>query len=337
VDVSTEVRDGAIADRPRRIVASHSPGDLLWRNGVRLVGILVLVLTGSIGVFLGYQAVPTIRRYGWAFLTQAQFNPELNIVGIGAALVGTVEVAIIALVVAFPLALFTGLFITEYAPARLRSWLVSAIDLMAAVPSIIYGVWGVGLLQPHALFVARWLSEWFGWIPFFKVSNADPRAAAVPQYRYELSAFTAGIVVAMMVIPLACAVMRNVFSQTPIGEREAAYALGSTRWGMIRTVVLSFARGGIIGGTMLGLGRALGETIAVLLIISLDFHIKIRVLENGTVTISSLIADRFGEATSAQLSALLAAGFVLFMMTLLVNTLASIVVNRSRSGAGVDS
>jgi phosphate transport system permease protein len=337
VDVTTEVNGGVIVeDRPRRIVASHSPADLVWRNVVRVVGIAVLILTGSIGVFLGFQAIPTIRRYGWSFLTQAQFNPELNIVGIGSALVGTVEVALIALVVAFPLAVGTGLFITEYAPIGVRSWLVSAIDLMAAVPSIIYGVWGVGLLQPHALFVARWLSEWFGWIPFFKVTDADPRAAAVPQYRYELSAFTAGIVVAMMVIPLACAVMRNVFAQTPMGEREAAYALGSTRWGMIRTVVLPFSRGGIIGGTMLGLGRALGETIAVLLIISLDFHIKIRVLENGTVTISSLIADRFGEATSAQLSALLAAGFVLFMMTLIVNTLASIVVNRSRSGAGVD-
>ena len=130
--------------------------------------------------------------------------------------------------------------------------------------------------------------------------------------------------------------MRNVFDQAPPGEREAALALGATRWGMIRAVVIPFGRGGIIGGTMLGLGRALGETIAVLMVTSVDFHVKIHILENGTVTISSLIANRFGDATSAQLSALLAAGFVLFLMTLAVNTLAALVVGRSRSGAGVE-
>jgi phosphate transport system permease protein len=250
--------------------------------------------------------------------------------------VGTVEVAIIALVIAFPLALLTALYISQYAPPRLKSTLVSAVDLMAAVPSIIYGVWGFFLLMPQILFVARWLATYFGWLPIFRVPGADPRGAAFPQYRFELSAFTAGVVVSMMVIPLACSVMRNVFDQAPPGECEAAYALGATRWGMIRAVVLPFGRGGIIGGTMLGLGRALGETIAVLMVTSVDFRLKIHVLENGTVTISSLIANRFGDATSAQLSALLAAGFVLFLMTLVVNTLASIVVNRSRSGAGVD-
>jgi len=155
--------------------------------------------------------------------------------------------------------------------------------------------------------------------------------------RYTASAFCAGIAVAMMVLPMACAVMRQVFSQTPQGEKEAALALGSTHWGMIRTVVLPFGRGGIIGGTMLGLGRALGETIAVLLIISPEFIIKPRVLEIGTDTVSALIAGQFGEATGIQLSALLTAGFVLFVITLIVNTLAAIVVNRSRSGAGTDA
>jgi phosphate transport system permease protein len=140
----------------------------------------------------------------------------------------------------------------------------------------------------------------------------------------------------MMVLPMACAVMREVFAKAPLGEREAAYALGATRWGMIRSVVLPFGRGGIIGGTMLALGRALGETIAVVLIISPDFDLKFRPLENGTISVSSLIAGRFGESSPAQLSALLTAGFVLFLITLAVNTLASVVVNRSRSGAGTD-
>jgi phosphate transport system permease protein len=140
----------------------------------------------------------------------------------------------------------------------------------------------------------------------------------------------------MMVMPMACAVMRQVFSQTPPGEKEAALALGATRWGMITAVVLPFGRGGIIGGTMLGLGRALGETIAVVLIISPAFEIKPNILEVGTATVSALIAGRFGEASPAQLSALLAAGFVLFMITLFINTLAAVIVNRSRSGEGVD-
>ena len=132
---------------------------------------------------------------------------------------------------------------------------------------------------------------------------------------------------------MACAVMRGVFDQAPIGEREAALALGSTRWGVVRAVVLPFGRGGIIGGTMLALGRALGETVAVYLIVSPDFDVKFRPLEIGTITTASLIANFFGDATKVQLSALLAAGFVLFVMTLVVNTFAAIIVNRSRSGA----
>jgi phosphate transport system permease protein len=140
----------------------------------------------------------------------------------------------------------------------------------------------------------------------------------------------------MMVLPIACAVMRGVFAQAPTGEREAAYALGATRWGMIRSVVLPFGRGGIIGGTMLGLGRALGETVAVLLIISLAFDINFHILQAGSSTVSALIADRFGDATTVQLAALLTAGFVLFVMTLLVNTIAAIFINRSRSGAATE-
>jgi phosphate transport system permease protein len=233
------------------------------------------------------------------------------------------------------LALMTALFISEYAPPGMKSFLIAAVDGMAAVPSIIYGLFGFFLLEPHLQDIARWLSQNFGWFPLFKV-NTDPNAATWEPAQYFGSVFIAGVCVALMVIPLACSVMRGVFALAPLGEREAAYALGSTRWGMIRTVVLPFGRGGIIGGTMLGLGRALGETVAVLLVISQTFEIKLRVLATGTNTISALIASRFGEATSAQLAALLTAGFVLFVLTLLVNTAAAAVVARSRSGAGVE-
>ena len=319
-----------------------APADRVFQVGARGIGITVLALTGSIGLFLGYQAFLTLRRYGLSYLTSSVFDPERNMVGILSAIIGTIEVAVIALAVGFPLALMTALYISEYAPRWARSALISVIDLMAAVPSIIYGVWGRDLLQQHLLLVARWLAEWFSWVPFgiFTVPGSDPRAPGLPGTgggAYETSYFAAGIVVAMMVIPIACAVMRNVFSQAPAGEREAALALGSTRWGMIRAVVLPFGRGGIIAGTMLGLGRALGETVAVLLILSIDFGVKVHILEKGGVTISSLIANDFGEATGAQLSALLAAGFVLFVMTLAVNTMAGRIVSRSRSGAGIDA
>ncbi len=324
----------AAADVPRPLSSAITTPDRVFRSTAWIIGCSVLVITGSIGAFLGYQAIPTLRHYGLHFFTEAQFNPQRNKVGVAAAVVGTVEVAVIAILISFPLSLGIALYITQYAPRRLKSTLVALIDLMAAVPSIIYGIWGLSEFEGHALFFSHWLNEYLGFLPFFKV-NTDPHAAPFAATRYDTSAFIAGIVVSLMVIPIAAAVMRGVFDAAPPGEREAAYALGSTKWGMIRTVVLPFGRGGIIGGTMLGLGRALGETVAVLLTISVAFDIKLKVLETGTVTISALIASRFGEASGGQLSALLACGLVLFLMTLAVNTLAGVVVTRSRSGADI--
>lgn len=320
---------------PRRLSRRTTGSDRVFELGARGVGATVLAITGSIGLFLALQSVPTLRRYGWSFFTEAQWAPETDTLGIRAVLLGTFTVAGVAMVFAIPLALCTALYLTEYAPTRLRAALVSLVDLMAAVPSIIYGLWGFFLLQPQAAGLARWLHTYLGWIPLFRV-DTDPHAAVWEQSRYTASAFVAGIAVAMMVLPMASSVMREVFSQAPPGEREGALALGSTRLGVIRAVVLPFGRGGIIGGTMLGLGRALGETIAVLLIISPSFDIKLRPLEIGTNTISALIAGRFGEASDAQLSALLTAGLVLFLITLAINTLAATVVARSRSGAGTD-
>jgi phosphate transport system permease protein len=229
----------------------------------------------------------------------------------------------------------TALYISEYSPPRLKSTLVALVDLLAGVPSIIFGLWGLLLLEPQAINVSRWLSQHFGALGVFR-ADSDPNAAVWEQASFTGSAFIAGICVGMMIVPLACAVMRGVFAQAPIGEREAAYALGSSRWGMVRTVVLPFGRGAIIGGTMLGLGRALGETVAVLLIIHPADGFNFRVLTAGTQTVSALIANFFGEATAVQLSALLAAGFVLFVLTLAVNTVAAVFVSRSRSGAGTD-
>ena len=323
--------------QPRRISRKATGADAVFVNVSRAIGASVLVITGGVGLFLGWQAFPTLHRYGWRFFTESDWLPEADVLGIAAVLAGTLQIALVAMVIAFPLALSTALYISEYAPASIRSVLVSLVDLMAAIPSIVYGLWGFFLVMPHAAAFATFLQRHLGWIPFLDVKDTDPDAAIWDASRYTASAFCAGIAVAMMVLPMACAVMRQVFSQTPPGEKEAALALGATRWGMIRTVVLPFGRGGIIGGTMLALGRALGETIAVLLIISPSFDLKLRPLEIGTNSVSALIAGRFGDASASQLSALLAAGFVLFVITLAVNTLAAVVVSRSRSGAGAEA
>lgn len=355
----------------------------MFAHTFRFIGASVLAVTGGIGVFLAYQSVPTLRHYGPSFFTEHQWDIGHDVLGIAAVLSGTVLIALVALVIAFPLAVATAIYITEYAPPRLRSTLVAATDLMAAIPSVVYGLWGVFLVMPHAayfsLFVQRTFlpllihgtartivvlmlavgliaglgMRWFMrirgrllWIPFgiaaaaaisllplLTVVDADPRAAVPDMTRYTKSAFIAGVVVAMMVMPMACSVIRQVFSQTPEGEKEGALALGATKWGMVRTVVLPFGRGGVIGGTMLALGRALGETMAVVMIVSPDFVVKGRILEIGSQSVASLIASQFAEAQGIQVSALLSAGFVLFVLTLIVNTLAAIVVSRSRSGA----
>ncbi len=212
------------------------------------------------------------------------------------------------------------------------------VDLMAAVPSVVYGLWGLFLLQGQTIGLSRWLNTWMGWFPLFSVSGADPNSPLSSASVYTASTFIAGIVVAMMVMPIQCSVMREVFSQVPIGEREGAFALGSTRWGMISVVSLPFGRGGMIGGTMLGLGRALGETIAVLLIISPRFDFTFHALEAGSATrcrASSRCAT--ARRRGFGLSALMAAGLALFAITLVVNFIASYFVARSRSGAGSEA
>lgn len=320
-------------DVPRQIVTRLTLQDRIFVHGVRGVGFLVLAIVSSIGIFLGIQAWPTLDHYGFSYFTESRWLPSQDIVGISAVLLGTIQVAVIALLIAFPLSLLSALFITDWAPVWMRPTLIRLTDLMAAVPGIVFGLWVLLFVQPHATHVTHWLSKTFGWIPFFHVrTDVDyPIWSQAPGYpSYAGSAAIAAIAVAMMIYPMATSVMREVFAEAPVGEKEAAIALGATRWAMVRTVVLPFGKSGVVGGTMLALGRALGETISVVLIISQAFEIKPYVLESGTSTISALIASGFKEASPAQLSALLTAGFVLFCMTLAVNTLAALVVARAR-------
>jgi phosphate transport system permease protein len=288
-----------------------------------------------VGSFLALRATTALSSAGLDFVTVDTWEPDAGRWGITGVLTGTILVGLVAVVIAVPLATGTALYISEYASPRLQRTLISLVDLMAAVPSVVYGLFGAFLLQYKVTGLSQWIADHFGWIPIFDVDvEGYERGSAISQTTYFTSStFIAGIVVAFMVTPIICSVMREAFSQAPVGEREAAYGLGATRWGMIRTVVLPFGKGGMIGGSMLGLGRALGETIAVLMVISLVPAFQPRILQNGGSTVSSLIAGRYGEALEFSLSALFAAGLALFLMTLVINFVASSIVARSRSGA----
>lgn len=325
---TTETRNPTGLDEPRPIVTGRPRADWVFRATCIGAGVGTLAIMGLIGVFLAWQAWPALSARGLAFFTTTAFRPEdaSSEFGIALLLYYTVAIAVIALVIAVPVGIASALFVNEYAPPALAKPLTALVDLLAAIPSLIYGLWGLFFLQPHLMGVSEFLDTHLGFIPIFDVQGG----------RYANSTFIAGVVVSLMVLPITTSVMRQVFSQTPPTEKEGALALGATRWGMIRAVVLPFGRGGIIGGSMLGLGRALGETIAVAIIISPAQEIHGRILEQGSRSIASEIALAWTESNDFGLSALLAAGLVLFVVTLLVNLGASVIVSRSRSGSGVD-
>ncbi|MDQ6696642.1 MAG: phosphate ABC transporter permease subunit PstC [Actinomycetota bacterium] len=318
--------DSATSEERIVIRVQRPLGDRVYRAVVRTAGSATLILMALIGTFLLVQSLPALRSAHWSFLTQTEWNPDASKFGIATLLLGTVLIAIEALLIAVPLAVGAALFVSEYAPPRLRRPITSVVDLLAAVPSLIYGLWGRFFLQPRLVKVSDWLSTHVAFVPIFKTKTTLLGGTT----------FIAGFVVAIMVLPLCTAIFREVFAQAPPGEKEGALALGGTRWGMIRTVVLPFGRGGIIGGSMLGLGRALGETIAVALIISPIYHDMVHILDRGGNSISALIALRFGESTPFGINALMAAGLVLFVVTLIVNAFASVIVSRSRSGQATE-
>jgi phosphate transport system permease protein len=286
------------------------------------------VILFLVGLFLFLKGWPAFHKMGFRFFTSQAWNPSGThpSVGVAAVLYWTVMIALVALVLATPFAIATALCINEYAPPVLRRPLTSVIDLLAAVPSVIYGFWGIEYLQPDLEGLARWLAVHASWIPIFKTTTTY----------YSSSAFVAGVVVGIMIVPIITSISREVFSLAPVGEREGAMALGASRWDVIRTVVLPFGRGGMIGGILLGLGRALGETIAITLIISPIFIISPHILQAGANSVAALITLRFATGGKLGAAGLLAAGFTLFAMTLVVNLLASMIVNRSRSAKGVE-
>jgi phosphate transport system permease protein len=234
-------------------------------------------------------------------------------------LIGTIITALIAVVIGVPIAVATALFLNFYAPNFLKGFLVSVIDLMAAFPSILFGLWGLNVMMPSAEYWAKLLHKYFSFVPLFEVS------APV----FTRSPFVAGVVLAIMIIPIVTSVAREVFSQTPLDRIQAAYALGATKWSMIRAVVLPFGSSGVVGGAMLGLGRAMGETVAVFTVLNIVFQANFQILLGAGGNVASLIILKFGEASAEEIKALMAAGLILFILTLAVNMVADLIVNRS--------
>jgi phosphate transport system permease protein len=296
-------------------------GDVAFAGLARGSGILILLILAGVAAFLLVQAWPSLTANTANFLTSTAWEPNVRedpSFGVAALAFGTVLAAAIALLLATPVAIGIALFIVFYAPRRLASVLGYLVDLLAAIPSVVYGLWGIGFLAPELVPVYQALARYLGWIPLFE-GPASTSARTI---------LTAGVVLAVMILPIITAMARDVFRQTPQGHREAALAMGATRWEMIRLAVLPFGKSGVVGGAMLGLGRALGETMAVAMILSPSLIVSWNLLQSGNQTIAAHIALQYPEATGYGVSALIAAGLVLFAITLVVNMGARYVVTR---------
>ncbi len=281
----------------------------------------MLALLVAIGVFLGARAAPAFHSAGVRFFTEREWFPDTAPVhfGIAALAFGTVVSSVVALAIAVPVAVGAALFMTEVVPARVGRLLGYAVDMLAAVPSVVYGLWGLLVLVPALIPVERFLDRWLGFIPIF----ANRTGA------YGKSIFAGSVVLAIMVVPIVAALAREIFNQVPRANREAAQALGATQWETMRIAVLPYSRSGLVGATMLGLGRALGETIAVALVLGSIFAMNPHITEVGGNSIAANIATKFGEAGEHGRGALIASGLVLFAITLAVNMVGRFVVRRS--------
>lgn len=299
-------------------------GDRLFSTLASGAGLFIVVLIALVAAFLVIRAIPAITADKVNFLTSRDWDVDGSALRFGVLplLSVTVLVSLLAMVLAVPVAIGIALFISQYAPRQVARPVAYVIDLLAAIPSIIYGIWGIAVLAPKIQPVADFFTGHLGWFPLFKDYNV--RGGTI---------FTGGVVLAVMILPIVTAVCRDVFERTPSANIEAAWALGSTRWEMIRLAVLPYGRPGVVSGAMLGLGRALGETIAISLILSKvsntgPFSFS---LFNGGETFASKIANNSSEFNSPQQTgAYIVAGLVLFVLTFAVNAAARAVVNRRK-------
>ncbi|MFD5750985.1 phosphate ABC transporter permease subunit PstC [Streptomyces sp. NPDC127033] len=304
-------------------------GDKIFSGLSKGSGILLLVLMATIAGFLAYRAAIAISKDEGNFLTTFDWNPSASppVFGIAVLLFGTIVSSVIAMVIAVPVAVGIALFISHYAPRKVAAPLAYVVDLLAAVPSIIYGIWGALVLVPYLGGLNSWLDEYFAWTYIFDQTQVGPAR----------NMLTVGILLAIMILPIVTSVSREVFLQVPRMNEEAALALGATRWEVIRLSVLPFGRSGVISASMLGLGRALGETMAVATVLSPNYLISLHLLDPGGGTFAQNIAAKFDEANELGRDALIASGLVLFILTLLVNGAARLIIARRKEYSGANA
>jgi phosphate transport system permease protein len=316
---------------PRELTTEPRRSDKVFRGVVTTGGLSSLVILGLIAVFLGYRGFEVLRQEGIGFITHSDWsittddagNVTDSHFGLAAMLVGTILCSLVAVVIAVPISVFTAIFLNFYSPQWMKKFLVTVIDMMAAFPSILFGIWGFLVLMPSVEYWAKLIHKYLGFIPLFELKP----------YIVTRSPFVAGVVLAIMIIPIITSVSREIFAQAPLDRIQAAYALGATRWAMIKAVVIPYGRSGVIGGAMLGLGRAMGETVAVFTVLNIVFQVNWHVLLGAGGNVASLIILKFGDASPYEIKALMAAGLVLFLLTLVVNALANFIVkNTGKSG-----
>ncbi len=310
--------------------SGRRPSDLLFRGVTFLLVLVVLGLVVGVAWVLVSSSLPTIAQFGFSFLTNQAFDPVHNIYGVEPAIFGTLVTSAFAMVFAIPIGVGAAIFLVDFCPRLLRLPLAFFADLLAAVPSVIFGLWGFLILAPWLNTSGEpWLAQHLGFLPFFQ-----------GQY-HGLGLLAAGIILTIMVLPLIIAVSREVMLVVPTAQREAMLALGATRWEVIRYAVVPFSRIGILGGIILALGRALGETMAVTMVIGNQATRPSASLFDTGYTLASVIANQFGEATPGLfLSALLEAGLIIFVITLITNFLArwlitSLSQERRPGGVGI--
>lgn len=320
-------RRGADASPPSRRGSkpAERAGDRAFRRATVVTAASVLVLIAGIAYFLLDRALPAINKDSVNFLTERTWFPDNSppVFGIAALTYGTLVSALLALVMAVPVAVGVALAITQYAPGRVGRLIGNLVDLLAAVPSVVFGLWGLIFLVPRMIPLSAWLARYFGWIPIFTSDGI-----------FGKSLFTASVVLAIMILPIITALSREVFRQVPDAHKEAAYALGATRWEMVRLAVLPYGRPGVISAVVLGFGRAIGETIAVALVLSANYDISSHILTPGGNTIAANIANTYGDAGPVGQGALIASGLVLFGVTLVVNFAARAIVARRKDFRG---
>ncbi len=297
---------------------SRRLSDMLFRGfTLLLILVVVAVIMGVIWVLVS-NSIPTIQQFGWSFLSNQAFDPVHNVFGVAPAIFGTLVTSAFALVFAIPIGVGTAIFLVDFCPRSLQRPLAFTVELLAAVPSVIYGLFGFLVLVPWLQSTGQpWLQKYLGFIPLFQ-----------GQF-HGFGLLAAGMILVIMVLPLITSVSREVILTAPSGQREALLALGATRWEVIRYAVLPYSRIGITGGVILALGRALGETMAVTMVIGNQASPISPSLFNTGYTLSSVIANQFGEATPGLfLSAVIEAGLLVFLITLLVNIVARILIYR---------